>query len=265
MDLDQIIEIERIGVEEERRVVETIAATEPSWRSMTFTVADGWALLSGAGLFVNQCMAAGLTEPLTSNDLEHVAQHAAEVGVPAAFELCDATRSDVVALLEAEGWQRDGQRLVLLHPLEALPAPIPGVDIALVSESELAIWQATSAAGWGHTEPRAVAANNTMAAAAFVADDPGLLLARDPADGRPLGCAALRISEGIATLGGMSTRPDERRRGVQSGLIEWRLRAAVDRGCRYAVSMTQPGSDSERNLRRAGFTPAYTKTNWVKP
>ena len=220
MDRDQIIEIERIGVEEERRVVETIAATEPSWRSMTFAVADGWALLSGAGLFVNQCMAAGLTKPLTSNDLEHVAQHAAEVGVPEAFELCEATRPDVVAFFEAEGWHRDRQRLVPTHPLEALPAPTPGVDITLVTESELATWQSVSAAGWGHAEPHAIAANNTWAAAAFTADEPGL--------------------------------------------IERRLRAAVDRGCRTAVSMAQPGSNSERNLRRAGFVPAYTKTTWVK-
>lgn len=77
------------------------------------------------------------------------------------------------------------------------------------------IWQGASAAGWGHTFALAMAANDAVAAAVSVADDPGLLLACDGADGRSLACATLRMNNGVATLCGMSTRPEERGRGAR--------------------------------------------------
>lgn len=265
MQRDVIIETERVGAEEERRLVGVLAEQDPSWGSMMYGVADGWAILSGPGLFVNQAMAAGLTQPVSEDDVDHVVEHATELGVTPAFELCDATRPEVVACLRNRGWQPDQGRSVLVHDLTSLPDPQTRIDVSLVTEGELALWQASSAAGWGHTSERGIAANDAVGAAAFVSDDPGLLLAKDPVDKRPLACAALRMTDGVATLGGMSTRPEERRRGAQAALVGWRLRYAADHGCRYAVSMTQPGSDSERNLQRMGFAPAYTKTLWSAP
>ena len=88
-------------------------------------------------------------------------------------------------------------------------------------------------------------------------DGPGFLLARDAADGRPLGCASVTIRDGLATLGAMATRPSERRRGVQAALIAHRLRIAAEAGCDLAVSSTIPANASERNLTRAGFRPLY--------
>ena len=103
----------------------------------------------------------------------------------------------------------------------------------------------------------AVGASDAFAAAAAVVDGRGFLLARDAADGRPLGCASVTIRDGLATLGAMATRPSERRRGVQATLITHRLRIAAEAGCDLAVSSTIPANTSERNLRRAGFRPLY--------
>lgn len=68
----------------------------------------------------------------------------------------------------------------------------------------------------------------------------------------------------MVELGGASTRPEFRRRGVQSALIAQRLQAAYAQGCRLAYAKTSPGSDSQRNLQRAGFELAYSKAVMVK-
>jgi hypothetical protein len=52
---------------------------------------------------------------------------------------------------------------------------------------------------------------------------------------------------------------------VQMALLQARLAAARKAGCDLAVSMTGPGSDSQRNIERAGFRLAYTKASMVKP
>ena len=262
MDGQRVIDIERVSAIDERRLVEVLAGQDPSWGSTTFDLADGVAVLAGPGLFVNQCIAAGLTQSIDPDEIDLFEERAAVVGVAPEFELCDATRPELRDLLQQRGYQPDGGRSVLVHELAGVAAPDPSVAIELVDERSLPHWLTTSAAGWGHETTARRTANDAYGTAAMTADDPGLLLARAADDGRLLGCAALRVTNGIATLGGMSTLPAERGRGVQSALIGWRLRHAAERECRFAVSMAEPGGASERNLRRLGFTPSHTKTAW---
>jgi hypothetical protein len=47
-------------------------------------------------------------------------------------------------------------------------------------------------------------------------------------------------------------------------LLQARLAAARRAGCDLAVVGTSPGSDSQRNIERAGFTLAYTKVIMVR-
>ena len=125
VDDERIIEIEQVSAVDERRVVSVIATRDPSWGSTAFDVADGVAVLAGAGLYVNQVIGAGLTQPLEANDVDHLEEHAAEVGVPASFELCERTRPDAVELLRSRGYRPDSERVVVVHDLESPPAPDP--------------------------------------------------------------------------------------------------------------------------------------------
>ena len=122
----------------------------------------------------------------------------------------------------------------------------------------------TTALGWGHTTDRARRASDAYSRAAAAVDEPGLLLARSTDDGRPIGCASLAIRDGVATLGGMSTPPPERGRGVQGALIAYRLRYAHEHGCDVATTQVIGGSASERNLLRHGFRPTHTKTTFER-
>jgi GNAT superfamily N-acetyltransferase len=75
-------------------------------------------------------------------------------------------------------------------------------------------------------------------------------------DGVAAGGASLRLFEGVAQLCGAATRPEHRRRGVQSALLARRLAIAVEAGCDVAIVTTQPGSKSQEDVQRHGIRPA---------
>jgi hypothetical protein len=69
----------------------------------------------------------------------------------------------------------------------------------------------------------------------------------------------------VVMLFGGTTLPSARERGAQRALIDARLDAAARQGATLAISVAAPGSGSERNLRRAGFTCAYTAALYERP
>jgi GNAT superfamily N-acetyltransferase len=80
------------------------------------------------------------------------------------------------------------------------------------------------------------------------------------AEGTAAGGGVVSAHGGVGGLFGASTLPAFRRRGVQAALLAERLRWAQTLGCDLAASIAQPGSASQRNLERAGFRVAYTRT-----
>ena len=76
------------------------------------------------------------------------------------------------------------------------------------------------------------------------------------------------MKDGIGYLDFGATHPDYRRRGSQTGVLNTRIRDALDAGCTSIVTMTGeavPGDDqhSYRNIARAGFSEAYLRENWI--
>jgi GNAT superfamily N-acetyltransferase len=84
-------------------------------------------------------------------------------------------------------------------------------------------------------------------------------------DGQIAGGASMRIDGEVALLAGAATLPAFRRRGVQRALLRTRLRTAALAGCALAVVATQPGSASQANVQRQGFSLLYARAVLVKP
>jgi GNAT superfamily N-acetyltransferase len=75
----------------------------------------------------------------------------------------------------------------------------------------------------------------------------------------------LALNHEVAALFTTSTRLSFRKHGLQSALLDWRLRLAKESGARIATIDTDPGSDSQRNAERFGFRLAYVTAELVKP
>ena len=247
-----------------------LARIDPAWDSRTFPLAGGHAVLCGAGMYVNRVLAAGLERPLTDVEFDLLESASAMVGVPAAVEVTAASHPALIDRLVERGYVADGETIALRHALDTvdtldtLASPTDTIVIQPANTDLLTIWQATSALGWGHVDEAARRASDAFARAAAVVDGDGLVLATDAIDGRPLGCASLTVNGDVATLGGMSTVPAERERGVQAALIQHRLRVATELGCEIATTSTRPESASYRNLARHGFEPWFTVTTMAR-
>jgi GNAT superfamily N-acetyltransferase len=79
------------------------------------------------------------------------------------------------------------------------------------------------------------------------------------AEGQLKGTGAMTCRFGVALLFADSTRPKYRGQRVQSALISSRLAHARVAGCDLAMSVVEPGSQSERNYLRFGFRRMYRR------
>jgi GNAT superfamily N-acetyltransferase len=245
-----------------------LAAQDSSWHSETRPLAGGHLVLCGPGLYVNRGIAVGIDEPLTDADLDIVEQRSAAVGVPPSVEVTDVTHPGSSRSLQRRSFEHDAESDVTVCVIELEQSDVtfedlPELERITVTDSSLEQWMDVSAEGWGHVTAAARRAADAFAHAAHVTGD-RLLMAIDAGDGRPLGCASLTIAGEVATLGGMSTIPAERGRGVQSALIRHRLVAARASGCSVAVSSARTGGPSERNLMRHGFVATHTRRTYTR-
>jgi ribosomal protein S18 acetylase RimI-like enzyme len=80
------------------------------------------------------------------------------------------------------------------------------------------------------------------------------------------GGASMHVdAQGIAQLCGAATAPPFRGRGIQAALLRARLADAASASCDVAVITTQPGSKSQANAQRQGFSLLYARAILVKP
>ncbi len=77
------------------------------------------------------------------------------------------------------------------------------------------------------------------------------------------GGATFRTEDRVAQFCGAATLPAHRRRGVQSALLQYRLNEGARLGCDVAVVTTTPGSTSQANVQKAGFSLLYVRANLV--
>jgi GNAT superfamily N-acetyltransferase len=103
------------------------------------------------------------------------------------------------------------------------------------------------ARGWTHEHPELLPFMQQFGALAAAKDGCTCFLAE--LDGQPGAAGALNIHDGVALFAGASTVPEMRRRGLQSALLQERMRHAAAHG----RDLAEAGSESQRNAERQAF------------
>lgn len=260
MDTDLVRRIERAWALSDVEHAEALARTDPSWGTQVFPVGDGWAVLCGPGLYVNRVLGAGLAGPVAGADIDAFEQRARAAGLAPAFTVTDATSSALLAALDRRGYQPGISVTAAVRKVGGgrVPAGPSDIRVEQVPSERVAEWQEVSAAGWGRATAEERRASDAFSHAGAAAGHLQFI-ARDAHDGRPVGCAVAYVTDGMLTLGGMSTLPTERRRGVQTALVAHRLHVAERLRCDLAVAAAVTGGDSLRNLVRLGFTVVHER------
>lgn len=244
---------------------------------------SAWLMYAGAANPLTRCAALGWDGPVSPADLDRAEAFFRRRGVPARVDVCPLADPSLPQLLHRRGYGIQGFRHVFIRscggPPDPLPAgagtgpgtaahpaasPGPGLvpasplTVYAVGADEYDTWAAAVSSGFtgrDDADPDEISENTPFC--------PGTSCYLARVDGEPAGGGALSVAGGLAALFSASTRPRFRRRGVQTALLAARLAAAAA-GCDVATVQANPGSDSHRNIQRAGFQIAYTKMTMIR-
>lgn len=246
-----------------RSVVEAAIASGQAPRAFLRELGAGVAAYVRPSSPMNKLIGVGLTAPIDPMKLAKVEALMRACKEPTRIELSTLAAPVLQAWLKDRGYRQIGLENVLVRPLErALDLDRAKVPIERVTPETLGLWKrvTTDASSEPDETGQAVDQFSRDTIAEAVEDFLHVrgferYLAR--LDGAAAGGASLLIHDGLAMLGGSATLSAFRLRGVQTALIAARLADARQRRAELAVVTTAPGSRSELNLIKRGFSIAY--------
>lgn len=201
----------------------------------------------------------GFAGKVAPQDIEHVERFYFGRQADAQVDVCPYADPSLFESLNQRGFQVAEFNMTLarwISPREKFAAQPEQIEVRCIRRGEETAWIellakvffAEQAAQFEDLFVPWASAENPLCLAAFsqqrmVAAAGGILVPEH----RMAGCF------------GAVTLPEFRGRGLQHAFLEERLRAAQNAGCDLAVTLTMPGTTSQRNAERAGFRTAYTK------
>ena len=192
---------------------------------------------------------------------------------PLQAEVATLANPVVAATLTRRGYVLENFENVLGRPIaqtDADPGSGDGIDIRPTESSQIEQWLDAAITGFQHADEQGVQAVPLPPREVF--EDSLRPYMRVTGfhrycawiGGDLAGVATLRMDSGVAQLCGAATLPRFRRRGVQTRLLRRRLADAFHNGCELAVLTTQPGSKSQENGHKQGFSLLYSRAILIR-
>ncbi len=221
-------------------------------------------VFDGIDFPTTQTFGLGLFEELTTTAIEEIERFFFERGASVLHEVSPLAGSATLDLLCARNYRPYEISNVLYRVVEKPDAKTIGkIRIRVVDLREASFWSGVNARGWAHQNPELTS---------FLEDVGLLCVAREQSpcflgefDGKAAATGMLCLHGGVALFCGSATVPELRRRGLQSALMEERMRFAHKAGCDLAMMTCEAGSNSQRTAERYGFRVAYTRLKWRLP
>lgn len=239
------------------------------------------AIFAGPDQPFNKVVGLGFDGPVDVSVLDDIEREFDTLDAPIRVEHSSLADPAVATLLTARGYRLVGFENVLGFELtreriadaaqHGQAHRARGITVGAASPDETSDWTAALLEGFEHPDvydgpPSDESFPRESIEAVFgdYARIPGIGRFVGRRDGVIAGAAAMRIRDGLAQLCGAATRPDHRRKGVQSALLHARLVHAAENGCDLAVVTTQAGSKSQENVQRAGCVLLYARAILVR-
>jgi len=246
---------------------ETMRRLRPECGAAVETIAGGFAIYCGASSPTTQAIGMGLDGPVSEEEFDRLENFYRRRSEPVRVETCPLADTSLLGHFGKHGYRVTEFSNVMALALDGGPAlenrsgPPPGVVIEQVDHGQLDLWTLTVGQGFAEKGPVVPEIAEVMK---MFASSPGVECYLARVDGKVAGGATLAIRDGVAGLFGASTLPAFRKRGVQAALLDARMKRAAKVGCDLAVCLAQPGSTSQRNIVRQGFTVLYTRVKFEK-
>jgi hypothetical protein len=266
---DGVLDLVEIARLEERRQAAMLASVTPLVRPF----AGGVMGFHEVGSWQNQACGVGLEGVVADDEIDAMVEFYASRGVEPRVELSPFADPSLIAGLGARGFVVREFEHVLARELPAgedLEARLPfdrpvGLELSPVDKSDsAAIDRAVEVMLSGFFPDGNIPGAMADACRASLLLDTTLTFTAS-IEGTIAATGSLSCGSQVASLMGVSTSTQFRRRGIQQALMVTRLVAARERGCILATIGSRPGMPTERNAIRLGFRVAYTKVIVVRP
>ena len=249
-----------------------IAAT-PEAGAFVDEVCGGVAVYAGPSSPINKMIGVGFDGLPSDERLLEIERRFHQHGAPVQAEVATLADPAFAARLTKRGYVLQNFENVSGRPLggdDMEPGTVGSIEVDLMRDEQAEAWLHAAIEGFRYVDEKGVPAEAlpprevleaSMRPFLFV---PSFCRYCAYIDGQLAGVATLRNDDGIAQLCGAATLPPFRRRGVQAALLRRRLSDSVKNGCDLAVLTTQPGSTSQENGHRQGFSLLYSRAVLVK-
>ncbi len=243
---------------------EALARLRPESGAAFEEVAGGYSVFTGVNSPLTQAIGLGLNGAVSEAEMEQLENFFRSRGDAVRVETCPLADLSLVGLFGRRAYRVTEYSNVLVQALErgeTWPAEAPGLAVEPVGSADAERWARTVAQGFAEHFP---VTPELLEVLVLFCHNPAAKCYLARVDGEPAGAAALSILDGIAGIYGASTVPAFRNRGVQTSLLCVRLSRAAAEGCELAMTVTQPGSRSQRNVERLGFRVVYTRSKFAR-
>lgn len=236
-------------------------------------IGGGVAVLVRRDSPMNKAIGLGFDGPIDEARLAAIESAWHERGAPLQVELATLARCEVAQQLAARGYElRAFENVLGCAPASLRPAASAAFAVEDAEELDRGAFVDCMVDSFLHGDGSGAGSADEFARADLVAamresmSMPGMRRYAVRIDGAIAGGASMHVDpQGVAQLCGAATAPRFRRRGIQAALLRSRLADAARDGCDVAVITTQPGSKSQANAQRQGFSLLYARAILVKP
>ncbi len=257
--------LERTEAQANADFVETRAKFFPTSRACWMEAAGAYAMFDGVGSPLTQTFGLGVFEPVTDEVLDRVETFFRDRNSDVFHEISPMADASLLGLLEKRRYSPIELTSVMFRPIsrdEHLSVRHNDqIKVRLIGDDETdhELWAQTAAKGWAQE----VEFGDLILELSRLTVKKGVVPAfLAELDGQAIATGAMSICDGVALLAGASTVPEGRKQGAQAALLDSRLRYAAEQGCDLAMMCAAPGSASQRNAQRQGFSIAYTRIKW---
>jgi hypothetical protein len=231
-------------------------------------VAGGFAVYCGAGSPVTQAVGLGLDGPVSEQEFDRLEEFYRSRNEAVRVETCPLADASLIRHFGERGYRVTEFSNVMAMSLEGSglsiagsAAPPEGIAIERIGKEHTDLWALTVSQGFSDNFP---VTQEVLGAMKMFAQGSNVECYLARVYGALAGGATLALREGVAGLFGASTLPAFRNRGVQTALLKQRLARAAAEKCGLAVCIALPGSSSQRNVVRLGFSVLYTRVKFER-
>jgi GNAT superfamily N-acetyltransferase len=229
-------------------------------------ICGGHMVFAGVGSPIGRAVGLGLNGPISSADLDRLEQFYRSRGAAAQVDVCPLTDSTLIEMLKRRCYcmtELNNVPYRKLRSKEPTPEISQGVNIRPANSGQAGLAADISSRSFF---PEGNPPDEFPRWIGPMYQYPGVVTLLAWIGEKPVASAAgLIIAEhNVFAMFGDATLPEFRKGGIQSALVQARLRTAAEAGLDLAAVVTRGGGISQRNYERMGFRVAYSKATLVK-